>query len=119
MANRYYKGPVSDHFDGQLFFQPGLPNSDKSLLDVLRWRVFGKRTPWPNGIPAKESVHPAPNRMHCGSLQSGMLRCSSKSVAATCCSILFGLSVQVRSLASVRVAAIRHRSLSQTCLLST
>ena len=59
MPNRYYKGPVSDHFDGRRFFQPGLPNSDKSLVDVLRWRLFGKRTPWPNVILAKGSIRPA------------------------------------------------------------
>ncbi len=41
MANRYYEGPRSDHFDGERFFHPGLPTSDKSLLDVLRWRVDG------------------------------------------------------------------------------
>ena len=28
MNNRYYSGPVSDHFDGKRFFQPGLPNEE-------------------------------------------------------------------------------------------
>ena len=58
MSNRYYTGPVSDHFDGKRFFQPGLPDSDKSLLDVLRWRVLGKRNPWPRVVPARTGVRP-------------------------------------------------------------
>ena len=59
MANPYYRGPVSDHFDGKRFFQPGLPNTDKSLFDVLRWRLFGKRVPWPARLPAVTGVRPS------------------------------------------------------------
>lgn len=58
MKNRYYQGPVSDHFDGSRFFHPGLPASDKSLLQVLRWRLLGKRTRWPQIVPAMEGVKP-------------------------------------------------------------
>lgn len=58
MTNPYYTGPVSDHFDGKRFFHPGLPNSDKSLLNVLRWRLLGKRNPWPKVVPAKVNVRP-------------------------------------------------------------
>ena len=36
----------SDHFDGKLFFNPD-DSSDKSLLDVLKWRRTSVRTPWP------------------------------------------------------------------------
>jgi hypothetical protein len=42
MDNRYYKGPVTDHFDGVRFFHPGLPSSDKSLVDILKWMILGK-----------------------------------------------------------------------------
>ncbi len=59
MANRYYQGPPSDHFDGQRFFHPGLPPSDKSLLDVLRWKLVGKRAGWPKVVPAGVGVRPA------------------------------------------------------------
>jgi len=43
---RYYRGPVSDHFDGIRFFNPGKP-LNKSFLTVLRWRLTGNREPWP------------------------------------------------------------------------
>jgi L-ascorbate metabolism protein UlaG (beta-lactamase superfamily) len=39
--------PTSDHYDGQRFFNPGVPRSSRSLLQVLRWRMRDKRTPWP------------------------------------------------------------------------
>jgi L-ascorbate metabolism protein UlaG (beta-lactamase superfamily) len=42
--------PVSDHYDGQRFFNPGVPRSSRSLLRVLRWRMRDKRTPWPTGL---------------------------------------------------------------------
>ena len=45
--NRYYQGPPSDHFDGERFFNPGHPSTDRSLADLLRWRFAGSRTSWP------------------------------------------------------------------------
>lgn len=59
MSNRYYQGPRTDHFDGERFFHPGLPPSDKSLGELLRWRLFGKRTQWPEHVPARTGVRPA------------------------------------------------------------
>ena len=59
MANAYYQGPRSDHFDGERFFHPGLPSSDKSLSDLLRWRISGKRAAWPKTLPARSGVRPA------------------------------------------------------------
>jgi len=48
-----YRGPVSDHFDGQRFFDPdGTP--PKSLAQVLRWQ-FGsdrQRASWPEWVPS-------------------------------------------------------------------
>lgn len=58
MHNRYYQGPLTDHFDGVRFFHPGLPYSDKSLLDILKWKVKGKKVPWPKIVPAQVGVHP-------------------------------------------------------------
>ncbi len=60
MANPYYRGPASDHFDGERFFHPGLPASDKTILDVLRWKLrgSGKRTPWPRAAPARSGLRP-------------------------------------------------------------
>jgi L-ascorbate metabolism protein UlaG (beta-lactamase superfamily) len=45
-GNPYYSGPVSDHFDGTHFFNPGgtLPGS---VSDLLRWQLGGNKEPWP------------------------------------------------------------------------
>ena len=45
-TNRYYRGPLSDHFDGVRFFNPGQPSTDRSLVDLARWRFGGSRSPW-------------------------------------------------------------------------
>jgi L-ascorbate metabolism protein UlaG (beta-lactamase superfamily) len=52
-AARYYDGPVSDHFDGRLFFDPhGMP--PKSLGDLLRWWAGRGRAKWPERV---ENTH--------------------------------------------------------------
>lgn len=43
---QYYQGPVSDHFDGKRFYNPGKP-APTSFLDTLRWYATRKRQPWP------------------------------------------------------------------------
>lgn len=47
----HYDGPISDHFDGEVFFDPdGVP--PKSLGEVLRWQ-FGsgrRRHAWPDWV---------------------------------------------------------------------
>ena len=54
---RYYQGPPSDHFDGRRFFGP-VPSGRKPLSQLLRWRLFGQRAPWPAQIdnPAPDPV---------------------------------------------------------------
>jgi L-ascorbate metabolism protein UlaG (beta-lactamase superfamily) len=42
--------PISDHFDGKRFFNPGVTRSSRGLLEVLRWRMQAERTPWPTGL---------------------------------------------------------------------
>ena len=58
MANRYYSGPPSDHFDGERFFHPGLPSADKSLREVLRWSLGSKRPAWPEVVEARSGLRP-------------------------------------------------------------
>jgi L-ascorbate metabolism protein UlaG (beta-lactamase superfamily) len=53
-VNRYYIGSPSDHFDGHRFFNPHHPNTDRTLLQLLRWRFGGKRAPWPATTPARQ-----------------------------------------------------------------
>ncbi|AEH85506.1 MULTISPECIES: MBL fold metallo-hydrolase [Mesorhizobium] len=51
VANRYYSGPPSDHFDGSLFFNPGgqLPGR---FADLLKWQFSGQRAKWPATDPS-------------------------------------------------------------------
>jgi len=54
--NSYYDGPVSDHFDGQRFFNPGEAPTDRSLGEILRWRRSAPDNPWPRSIPVTPTV---------------------------------------------------------------
>jgi L-ascorbate metabolism protein UlaG (beta-lactamase superfamily) len=59
--SRYYNGPVSDHFDGERFFDPhGAP--PKSRRDLLRWfadRYYrGTRAKWPAAAPSPNADRP-------------------------------------------------------------
>lgn len=45
-APQYYQGPVTDHFDGVRFANPGSP-MDKSFFDLLKWMVNRDKQPWP------------------------------------------------------------------------
>ncbi len=58
-----YVGPVSDHFDGAKFFNPGV-NTDKSLAELWRWKLSGQRRPWPARI--ENAGHAAPSKPGAG-----------------------------------------------------
>jgi L-ascorbate metabolism protein UlaG (beta-lactamase superfamily) len=45
-TSTYYRGPLSDHFDGERFFNPGKP-MDKGFLQVLKWYATRQPQPWP------------------------------------------------------------------------
>jgi L-ascorbate metabolism protein UlaG (beta-lactamase superfamily) len=55
----YYSGPVSDHFDGQRFFNPG--RNEPPRLDPRRffnrW-LYAERPAWPDNVPVQPSVPP-------------------------------------------------------------
>jgi L-ascorbate metabolism protein UlaG (beta-lactamase superfamily) len=55
--NPYYKGPVTDHFDGERFFNPGR-RFGKSSLDVVRWMLERKPERWPEHHPSPFSDRP-------------------------------------------------------------
>jgi L-ascorbate metabolism protein UlaG (beta-lactamase superfamily) len=56
--NPYYRGPVSDHFDGTRFFYPGHP-TDRSRLDLVRWKFGGgPRPPWPEKFAGFRDMPP-------------------------------------------------------------
>lgn len=52
-----WKGPLSDHFDGRAFFNPGA-RTGSTFSDLLKWRR--SRTPgvWPKRIPNKAQAQP-------------------------------------------------------------
>ncbi|WP_158813688.1 MBL fold metallo-hydrolase [Methylocapsa sp. S129] len=66
-GNRYYSGPISDHFDGMRFFAPG-GSADRGLPDVLRWRLREKRAPWPKSFASPFADRP-PARVEGGALR--------------------------------------------------
>ena len=49
--SRYYDGPVSDHFDGTYFVDPG-GAEPKRLPDLLRWWASGAKSKWPKWAPS-------------------------------------------------------------------
>jgi L-ascorbate metabolism protein UlaG (beta-lactamase superfamily) len=52
-----YKGPVSDHFDGRRFFNPGNAKA-KGLKEVLQWMANRKRSAWADDLNAGYGVRP-------------------------------------------------------------
>ncbi len=51
--------PRSDHFNGKTFFNPG-EQSGRGLLDLLRWKLTSRATPWPRDV--KVALQPLPPR---------------------------------------------------------
>ncbi|WP_264606100.1 MBL fold metallo-hydrolase [Sphingobium sp. B11D3D] len=55
--NRYYNGPVTDHFDGLRFHNlRDEPETDRSLRDVMRWKRNVPDNPWPKSVGVKAVV---------------------------------------------------------------
>ena len=46
-GNAYYRGPVSEHFDGTRFFNPG-GIEPRGRLDFLRWQLLRRGAAWPS-----------------------------------------------------------------------
>src|SRR5579871_4165767 len=69
--SRYYNGPVTDHFDGERFFDPNgtAPNSRR---DLFRWMVEsrrnGTRAKWPARAPSPFADRP-PERVEGAALR--------------------------------------------------
>lgn len=54
----YYRGPVSDHFDGRRFDNPWSPMPNR-FGQFLKWRLTGERGPWPESVAVAPTVPPA------------------------------------------------------------
>lgn len=59
--NSYYSGPVSDHFDGKKFFNPGKERK-KGFLNFLKWKLTANKIAWPEKKENKFSAKP-PSRV--------------------------------------------------------
>jgi len=54
--NPYYSGPPGNHFDGLRFFNPDHPDTDRSLREVLRWKLKGTAARWPRSLHVRQAV---------------------------------------------------------------
>jgi L-ascorbate metabolism protein UlaG (beta-lactamase superfamily) len=50
-SNAYYRGPVSDHFDGTVFFNPG-GVKPKNQFAILKWQLTDRGVAWPDVFPS-------------------------------------------------------------------
>jgi L-ascorbate metabolism protein UlaG (beta-lactamase superfamily) len=50
--------PLSDHFDGQRFFNPGSAAPTRGLAQVAKWQAQSKRAAWPSAI--RDPAFPPP-----------------------------------------------------------
>lgn len=58
-GNSYYRGAVSDHFDGKRFFNPEgeLPGG---TFDLIQWKLGSDKSAWPDSYPSQYGqVEPA------------------------------------------------------------
>ncbi|CAN1542859.1 COG2220 Predicted Zn-dependent hydrolases of the beta-lactamase fold [Rhabdaerophilaceae bacterium] len=67
-ANSYYSGPVSDHFDGQKFFNPGGPGP-RSFGEFLGWQFGERAAEWPEALPSPFPADKPPARVAAADLR--------------------------------------------------
>ena len=65
--NRYYAGPISDHFDGDCFFNPD-GDEPRGFIDLLRWQIGEPRAEWPETYPSPYRDRP-PSRVEGSALR--------------------------------------------------
>lgn len=102
--SRYYQGPVSDHFDGEHFFNP-YRTPPRRRGDLLRWhmerRRNGGRAKWPAWAPSPYADHP-PRRVNGQGLRISYIGHASFLLQAA------GLNVLLDPVWSKRVSPFRH-----------
>jgi L-ascorbate metabolism protein UlaG (beta-lactamase superfamily) len=52
--------PESDHFDGELFFNPGVGRISKSFGDLWKWKTAGDAAVWPKWVDTETRAPLAP-----------------------------------------------------------
>ncbi len=70
--NPYYSGPVSDHFDGELFFNAGgaVP---RGWRDLLKWQLKDRGSRWPKSFDSPYAGATPEKRIDGGSLHVTMV----------------------------------------------
>ena len=77
----YYRGPVSDHYDGERFFDPGQPAEPSRTSGAwFRFMTGRDRAPWPKTVPvtpgyAMAALTPCPARTG-GVVHEAWARCA-------------------------------------------
>jgi len=56
-GNGYYRGPVSEHFDGRRFDNHWAPMPNR-FGEFLKWRLTAERGQWPESVPVEPSLPP-------------------------------------------------------------
>ena len=85
-TNRYYSGPVSDHFDGTRFFNPA-GVEPRGLRDLLKWQFIAPNAKWPKAFPSPHTDRP-PQRVNNGSARISFIGHASYLIQANDRSIL-------------------------------
>lgn len=62
--SRYYQGPVTDHFNGERFFNPWEKGPTKTFFDFLKYRVNAERAVWPETFPIPHFDKPPERNDH-------------------------------------------------------
>jgi len=72
LNNRYYTGPVSDHFDGTVFFNPG-GKPPKGFGELIKWQLLDRGEKWPDRFDSAHSNAKPPPRADDGELHVTMV----------------------------------------------
>ncbi len=54
--NPYYDGRPSRNFDGLRFNNPGEPETDRTLGEILRWKLMGTAVAWPRQVTVEQAM---------------------------------------------------------------
>lgn len=60
-TNKYYSGPISDHFDGTRSFNPD-GEAPRGGLDLLKWQFGGGKQKWPDEVLLTNQAQPQPRQ---------------------------------------------------------
>jgi L-ascorbate metabolism protein UlaG (beta-lactamase superfamily) len=56
IARDWWRGPVTDHFNGKRFHNLGPPPKYHGTSDMLRWKLTSKAAAWPKSVPVTPAV---------------------------------------------------------------